>query len=244
MLVTGISVVFVDVPRDREAEFNRWYDLDHLPEMCARPDVLTARRYYADDSTLKYRFDKLENAPPIGPARFCTMYLYRGDFADLKERNAEFRQRIPAERRLPSYAKATYIAVQRLVSAHAAPRIRVSAEARPYLGHRALQLAIGHSSDAAHAAEVAAWWDSTQYPQMLSVPGWAAVLRCEPVGEEGKGKFMHLFLLDAPAAEAHEAMEKKLRELRTSGSSMHPRYTRIFSGPFSAITPLDYAATR
>src|SRR5207249_2114147 len=98
--------------------------------------------------------------------------------------------------------------------------------------------------DPAHAAEVAKWWDTHQYPQMLQVPGWAAVLRCEPradlSGEEGRGRFMHLFLLDAPAADAQQALEKELPRWRATGGSTHPHYQRIFSGPFSAITPLNY----
>jgi hypothetical protein len=213
---TGVMMVFVDVPREKAAEFNRWYDLDHLPEMCGTGDVLAARRYFAGDAIQKYRFDKLENAPPIAPARYCAMYLLgSADLEGVKGRMAKFGERMVAEKRaLPAYAKTTYFAIHRLVRAHAAPGSKVSQEATPYIGHQGLQLAMGYALEPQHASEVAGWWDSTQYPQMLSTPGWAAVLRCEPVGEEGKGKFMHVFLLDAPASQALEQMDKKLLELR------------------------------
>ena len=246
MQVTGVMLVFVDVPRERALEFNRWYDLDHLPEMCGTGDVLAARRYFAGDAIQKYRFDKLENAPPIAPARYCAIYLLGStDLEGVKGRMAKFGERMIAEKRaLPSYARTTYFTIHRLVRTQVAPGSKVSEQAAPYIGHQGLQLAMGYALDAVHAAEVAAWWDSTQYPQMLSVPGWAAALRCEPVGEEGRGKFMHLFLLDAPAAEGLEQMEKKLLELRARGASMHPHYQRIFSGPYSAITPLSYEFLR
>ena len=97
MKVTGLSVVFVDVPREKEGEFNHWYDLDHVPEMCAMPEVLAARRYRAEDAIMKYRFDKHEQTPPIGPARYCTLYFFGPEQAGKQERRAEFRKRLVAE---------------------------------------------------------------------------------------------------------------------------------------------------
>ncbi len=42
---TGLLMVWVDVPADKEAEFNRWYNEEHLPELLAIPGVLNAARY-------------------------------------------------------------------------------------------------------------------------------------------------------------------------------------------------------
>ena len=44
---TGLLMVWVDVPADKEAEFNRWYNEEHLPELLAIPGVLNAARYEA-----------------------------------------------------------------------------------------------------------------------------------------------------------------------------------------------------
>jgi hypothetical protein len=238
MKVSAVRIVFIEVPAEFEAKFNLWYDSDHVPEMCSRRDILGARRYYADDSTLKFRADHLEGAPPIGSARFCTVYLLGGeDYEGMSARDSEFRSRIPAERWLPSYAKATYSSTQRIVHASGASRISVSADARPYVGHLALQLAMGNVTDPARTPEVAQWWETKQYPQMLSVPGWVVALRCEPIGDSTPGRFMHLFLLDAPALDAHSALEEALPKWRAVGSSTHPYYRRVFSAPFSLLGP-------
>jgi hypothetical protein len=243
MKVTGVMVVFVDVPRGAEAEFNRWYDTDHLPEICGVDGVIAARRYHAEDAIMQYRSDKLENAPPIGQARYCATYLLGDpDLAAVKARMAECGKRLNAAGRSMPHGKAVFVTWQRLIHAYASPRLKLSTEALPYVGHRGLQVAMGHTPDPAHIADVTDWWQSHHYPDMLSVPGWAAVMKCEPLGEEGKGTFMHLFLTEAPAAKAHEALEKVLPQWRAENRNKHPRgyYKRIFSGPFSQITPLEY----
>ncbi len=42
---TGLLVVATDVPADREEEFNRWYDQEHVYELLAIPGFLDAARY-------------------------------------------------------------------------------------------------------------------------------------------------------------------------------------------------------
>lgn len=41
----GLLLVMTDIPADLEAEFNRWYNEEHMPEMGAFPGVLSTRRY-------------------------------------------------------------------------------------------------------------------------------------------------------------------------------------------------------
>ncbi len=51
---TGLLMVWVDVPADKEAEFNRWYNEEHLPELLGIPGVLNAARYEAVRSGPKH----------------------------------------------------------------------------------------------------------------------------------------------------------------------------------------------
>jgi len=44
---TGLLMVWADVPTDKEAEFNRWYNEEHLAERLAIPGFLSAARYEA-----------------------------------------------------------------------------------------------------------------------------------------------------------------------------------------------------
>src|SRR5206468_463103 len=44
---TGLLMVWADVPADKENEFNRWYNDEHLAERLSVPGFLSAARYEA-----------------------------------------------------------------------------------------------------------------------------------------------------------------------------------------------------
>src|SRR5205809_6497373 len=44
---TGLLMVWADVPADKEAEFNRWYNEEHLAERLSIPGFLSGARYEA-----------------------------------------------------------------------------------------------------------------------------------------------------------------------------------------------------
>ena len=44
---TGLLMVWADIPADKEAEFNRWYNEEHLAERMSVPGFLNAARYEA-----------------------------------------------------------------------------------------------------------------------------------------------------------------------------------------------------
>src|SRR5437016_3763437 len=44
---TGLLMVWADVPADKEGEFNRWYNEEHLAERLAIPGFLSGARYEA-----------------------------------------------------------------------------------------------------------------------------------------------------------------------------------------------------
>ena len=44
---TGLLMVWAEVPADQEAEFNRWYNQEHLAERLAIPGFLSGARYEA-----------------------------------------------------------------------------------------------------------------------------------------------------------------------------------------------------
>jgi hypothetical protein len=51
---TGLLMVWADVPADKEAEFNRWYNEEHLAERLAVPGFLSAARYEAVKGSPKH----------------------------------------------------------------------------------------------------------------------------------------------------------------------------------------------
>lgn len=50
----GLLMVYVDVPQEVEADFNRWYDDEHIPERLSISGVLDAARYVAVRGAPKY----------------------------------------------------------------------------------------------------------------------------------------------------------------------------------------------
>jgi hypothetical protein len=53
-MATVLFVVKATIAREREAEFNRWYNEEHIPERLAIPGVLNAARYQAVEGGPKY----------------------------------------------------------------------------------------------------------------------------------------------------------------------------------------------
>ena len=51
---TGLLMVWADVPPDREKEFNRWYNDEHLAERLAIPGFLSGARYEAVKGSPKH----------------------------------------------------------------------------------------------------------------------------------------------------------------------------------------------
>jgi hypothetical protein len=54
MAGTGMLLTSMDIDPSDEAEFNRWYDREHLEERVAIPGFLEARRYIAHQASPKY----------------------------------------------------------------------------------------------------------------------------------------------------------------------------------------------
>ena len=50
----GLLAVWMDIPTHLEADFNRWYDEEHLAERAGIPGFLNARRYVSLQGTPKY----------------------------------------------------------------------------------------------------------------------------------------------------------------------------------------------
>ena len=60
---TGLLMVWCDVPADKEAEFNRWYNEEHIDERLSVPGFLSAARYEAVKGGPKHlAVYELENA--------------------------------------------------------------------------------------------------------------------------------------------------------------------------------------
>lgn len=68
---TALLMVWADVPADKEADFNKWYNEEHLAELLSVPGVLNAARYEAVKSGPKHlACYELENAQVVETSAF------------------------------------------------------------------------------------------------------------------------------------------------------------------------------
>ena len=51
---TGLMLVGADIPADKESDFNKWYQEEHLQELLSVPGILNAARYEATKSGPKH----------------------------------------------------------------------------------------------------------------------------------------------------------------------------------------------
>ncbi|SRR5436309_794822 len=68
---TGLLMVWVDVPADKEKEFNRWYNDEHLAERLAIPGFLAGARYEAVKGSPKHlAYYELESPAALESAAY------------------------------------------------------------------------------------------------------------------------------------------------------------------------------
>ena len=68
---TGLMMVWADIPADKEDDFNRWYQEEHLQELLSVPGVLNAARYEATSSGPKHlACYELESADVVNTEAF------------------------------------------------------------------------------------------------------------------------------------------------------------------------------
>ncbi len=68
---TALIMVWADIPADKEDDFNRWYNEEHLAELLSVPGILNAARYEAVKSGPKHlACYELENAAVVESEAF------------------------------------------------------------------------------------------------------------------------------------------------------------------------------
>lgn len=78
----GLLLTFTEVAPEEEADFNEWYNREHLDERIDLPGFRRARRYKAVDASIKYlsTYEALE-ADAIGSARYLEVLKHQTDWS-------------------------------------------------------------------------------------------------------------------------------------------------------------------
>ena len=184
-------------------EFDRWYDEEHLADLCAGPGIRLARR-----------FVRVVDAPYASPSEYDHLTLYEADGL------AVFAS--PEYRRLAEAPSAWTLRI-----AAACPRTRElatllgSPPAPPEPG-RAIVHVLTRADEAIRPA-FHAWYDEEHLPLLASVPGVRAARRYAIVEAEPAGwDFMAIYELDdVDVALGDEWLEKGRRTPRREALGSH-----------------------
>jgi len=86
-----VYVVRTNIDRELEAEFDRWYDEEHVPQHFEHPGIVRARRFRFLDR--EDEFDRVERY------RFLALYEYESEAAYRDYVASDLRRRLVADHR-------------------------------------------------------------------------------------------------------------------------------------------------
>lgn len=243
MQVTGILLALLDIPREFAEEYNRWYDLDHLPEHVSKPDVLQATRYVAPRDLQELGgggSDLTGGHPP-----YLTMY-YLGvpDFTS-EEATGYWTTKDRGIIKAGRFWRSGNVRFTRrwaLGETFTSASVLVSDEAVPYVGHRGVVVALGRAPSAGQRDDALRWWRDTHLVDLLAVEGVLAAMRFDPVEGGEDDLLLHVFLLrDDPAV----VMPRVEGALRYGGElGRYPAHGGVYESlaflPYRRVVPLEY----
>ena len=228
MVPTGIILAVLDCDVDAIEQWNRWYDLEHVPPNVWLPGVVLGRRYVAPPDLHELRVTHPSSALAGQRGTFLTIYTLCEEpaatvaaMSTLRDKlYAEDRMRFPAEKKVVRDGDALS-----LLSGVSSPDLRLPPEEVPFVGHTGLLL-VQRRGD----AEVAGWYAGEWAERVAAVDGVHGVLRFGAGRDPAVETDMVLFEGDAAGV---------TRAVRAAAPH-HPEAEVLVDGPFLAIDPLRY----
>ena len=180
---TGLLAVWMDMPAEKEDDFNRWYNEEHLADRMAFPGFLRVRRYVSVSGGPKYvaLYDLADGAMSSEP------------YMQARKDPTDWTKRVMAE--LTTNIRNEYRLVKSIGES--------PSTLAPYL------LMVCLETDDAHDAELQDWYDNEHLAALQSVPGCHTAKRYR--GTEvaaGFPKNLAIYELDAPEVRTSDAWQK------------------------------------
>ncbi len=190
----GLFVVWTDVAPEAEAEFNQWYDTEHLPQLLSVPGFLAGRRYQA-----------VEGAP-----RYITIYdladpiIYRSvAFLKIRENPTPWTKKMHPQ--LRDLRRAAY-------------RKIFSYGGRPAQGAEFV-LTVRLNTPADHERDFNAWYNEDHIPALASVKGVYCARRYDAI--DGDPKYLAVYEMNDSGVVKSPAWEVARKFGRTSEIRPH-----------------------
>ncbi|HTT75501.1 MAG TPA: DUF4286 family protein [Candidatus Binataceae bacterium] len=186
---TGLLVVWTDIAPEYEAEFNDWYNKEHIPQLLSVPGFQTARRYQAVE----------------GKPNYLAVYqladenvLKSGAFRAVREDPTAWTRKIT-----PQFRN-TQRGVFRQIFSHGTPPPK-DAE---------FVLTVRLNTPADHEEAFNAWYNEDHIPALVGVPGVYCARRY--VAAEGDPKYLAVYEMRDGAATHSPEWEKARNYGRTA----------------------------
>lgn len=228
MIPTGIILAVLDCDLDAVEQWNRWYDLEHVPPNVRLPGVMSGRRYVSPPELHDIR--TAAPTSPLGGGRgsFLTVYTLCADPAETLAGMSTLRDTLYAEDRMqfPAEKKAVRDGDGMvLVAAVSSPALRLPEEEVPFVGHTGLLLVQRRCR-----APVAEWYGAEWSRQAAAVDGVHGVMTFRSSRDPSARTDFVLFEGDAVA---------RTGAIRAAAPH-HPEAEVTAEAPYLLIEPLSY----
>jgi hypothetical protein len=170
--VEGLNFITIDCEPTYAAEWERWYDLDHLPEFLAHDGVVSARRYRATPELVAARPSTTMKDLADGRGAYCTIVGVGPDDvradAGRAAMAAVHNRLMPIPGRMPDWSRIDprFIEGYDVAAARPGTGVPVAEDALAHLAHRGILVEL-HDPDAV-----------VDPAPILAVPGVLAGLHC------------------------------------------------------------------
>lgn len=225
---TGIIFAGLDCDADAIEEWNRWYDLEHVPPNVSMPGVMHGHRYVAPPALHEARVVAAGSGFSDGRGTFLTIYILAGDpagaFDDMTAlRDALYegdRMRFPADKK--AVREGDVLTVEWCV---ADPDRTLLPEDVLFVGHTGLLVVQRYTLGA-----VGDWYRDEWGPKVVTVEGVHGVASFSSLTRNGLA--LDLLFVEGDAAAVATAVR--------SAASHHPDAEIVLDAPFDRIEPLSY----
>ncbi len=232
MNVTGIIFASVDCDVDAIEDWNRWYDLCHLPPNIALPGIMSGRRYVAPPELHELRAPGALEGFSEGRGVHTTVYLLCGDPLDVMADMTTYRDMLEDAGRMFAPEKKVVRAGDAMYRRwqHADPALLADDIDVPFIAHTGKVVVLRDVVDGADADEVDAWYRDEWAPLAVGVDGVHAVVSFESAYVPARR--LDLVLIEGDPATVVPALR--------AAAPHHDQAAVVLDGPFEAIEPLRY----
>jgi len=177
----GLLAVWTDIEPEAEAEFNEWYNTEHIPQVVGIPGIFNGRRYQAVEGSPKY----------LALYDLAIPEVVKSDaFRQLRESPTPWSKKI-----VPLFRNTTSCTYRKLFACSNYPTVGPE-----------FALTVRLNIPPEHEAEFNQWYNVDHLPALVGVPGVHCARRFQAV--EGNSKYLAVYEMNDASVSKSAAWDK------------------------------------